>query len=259
MQAALVARQSREAIGRFAWGKGDVFGSRTFAAKVPKGMQQPAGGKGEVFGSKMIKPSMVSSNILAEPYKGEKTRLPLSAWLTPTGWGLRWGRWKDSWKSMYSLSKLKKNITGWDLRRFKLEALDMYRSTNAALAAGDVGALRHLTTPPIFSDMKKQIKQREKTGWSTVEWALVEEPALRDLELVQVRVVAADQKDDDTAFVQLTVRIPSKQRFTAYDRAGEVVAGGGDPVSVIDHWVLEIPLAKKSLQRYRVAARLHVE
>ena len=205
MQAALVAWQSREAIGRFAWGKGDVFGSRTFAAKVPKGMQQPAGGKGEVFGSKMIKPSMVSSNILAEPYKGEKTRLPLSAWLTPTGWGLRWGRWKDSWKSMYSLSKLKKNITGWDLRRFKLEALDMYRSTNAALGAGDVGAPRHLTTPPISSDMKKQIKQREKTGWSTVEWALVEEPALRDLELVQVRVVAADQKDDDTAFVQVGI------------------------------------------------------
>lgn len=233
--------------------------TRTFATKIPKGMVQPAGGKGEVFGSKMIKPSMVSSNILAEPYKGEKAPLPLSSWVTPSGWGLRWGRWKDSWKSMYSMSKLKKNITAWDLRRFKLEALDIYRQTNAALASGDMSALRSLATPPIFSDMKKQIKQREKAGWSSVAWELVEEPELRNLELVQVRVVAADQKDDETAFVQLTVKIPSKQVFTAYDTHGKVVAGGGDPISVVDHWVLEVPLSKKSRQRYRVAARLTIE
>ncbi len=59
-----------------------------FATKVPKGMVQPAGGKGEVFGSKMIKPSMVSSNILAEPYRGEKAPLPISSWVTPSGWAL---------------------------------------------------------------------------------------------------------------------------------------------------------------------------
>lgn len=61
---------------------------QAFATKVPKGMVQPAGGKGEVFGSKMIKPSMVSSNILAEPYRGEKVPLPLSSWVTPSGWSL---------------------------------------------------------------------------------------------------------------------------------------------------------------------------
>ena len=230
-----------------------------FATKIPKGMVQPAGGKGDVFGSKMIKPSMVSSNVLAEPYKGEKAPLPLSSWVTPSGWGLRWGRWKDSWKSMYSLSKLKKNVKSWDLRRFKLEALDMYKETNAALAAGNLSLLRSRATPPIFSDMKKQVKQREKAGWSRVEWELVEEPELRNLELVQARVVAADQKDDETAFIQLTVKIPSRQKFTAYDKDGRVVAGGGEAVQVVDHWVLELPLSKKSRQRYRVAARLNIE
>mmetsp|Transcript_2703 Transcript_2703/g.8090 ORF Transcript_2703/g.8090 Transcript_2703/m.8090 type:complete len:265 (-) Transcript_2703:42-836(-) len=232
---------------------------QSFASKIPKGMVQPAGGKGEVFGSKMIKPSMVSSNILAEPYRGEKAPLPLSSWVTPSGWSLVWGRWKDSWKSMYSLSKLKKSVKSWDLRGFKLVALDIYKQTNAALATGDVSVLRSRTTPPIFSDMKKQIKQREKAGWWRVEWDLVEEPELRDVELVQARVIAADQKDDETAFVQLTVKIPSKQKFTAYDKHGTVVAGGGDPVRVLDHWVLELPLSKKSQQRYRVAARLQIE
>jgi hypothetical protein len=231
---------------------------RGYASKIPKGMQTSAGSKAEIWGSKYVKPSMVSSNVLAEPYKGAKAALPLSSFLTPSGWSLRWNRWKDSWKSMYSMSKLKKNVNNWDLRTFKVDVLDLYRQTNEALAKGDISALRALTTPAIFSDMKKQIKQREKTGWSNVEWGLVEVPELRDVELVQVRVVAADQKDDETAFVQLTVKIPSKQSFVAFDKRGKPVAGGDDIVDVVDHWVLEIPLSKSSKQRYRVAARLHI-
>lgn len=237
----------------------DAGAGRGYASKIPKGMQTTAGSKAEIWGSKYVKPSLISSNILAEPYKGAKAPLPLSSFVTPSGWALRWGRWKDSWKSMYSMSKLKKNIKHWDLRQFKLDALNMYEATNQALAKGDVSVLRGLATPPIFADMKKQIKQREKAGWSNIEWEMVESPELRDLELVQVRVIAADQKDDETAFVQLTVRIPSKQSFVAYDKEGNVVAGGQGPVSVVDHWVLEVPLSKKTKQRYRVAARLQIQ
>ena len=32
-------------------------------------------------------------------------------------------------------------------------------------------------------------------------------------------------QDDNTGFVQLTVKFPSKQRFAAYDRRGRLVAG----------------------------------
>ena len=109
--------------------------------------------------------------------------------------------------SMYSMSKLKKNIKHWDLRQFKMDALESYIETNKALAKGDLSALRSLTTPAIFSDMKKQIKQREKSGWESIDWDLVKKPDLYDVELVHVRVLAADQKDDESAFVQLTVRI----------------------------------------------------
>lgn len=233
--------------------------SQSFAQKIPKGIQAPVGSKGEIWGSKYLKPSMVSSNVLAEPYKGPKAPLPLTSYFTPSGWALRWNRWKDSWKSMYSMSKLKKNIKHWDLRQFKVDALESYIETNKALARGDMSALRSLTTPAIFSDMKKQIRQREKSGWHSIEWDMVEKPDLYDVELVHVRVLAADQKDDESAFVQLTVRIPSKQSFTALDKQGNIVSKGSDKVfDVVDHWVFEVPLSKKAQQKYRVAARLNV-
>jgi hypothetical protein len=233
--------------------------SQSFAQKISKGIQAPVGSKAEIWGSKYLKPSMVSSNVLAEPYKGPKASLPLTSYFTPSGWGLRWNRWKDSWKSMYSMSKLKKNIKHWDLRQFKMDALESYIETNKALAKGDLSALRSLATPAIFSDMKKQIKQREKSGWESIEWDMVKKPDLYDVELVQVRVLAADQKDDETAFVQLTVRIPSTQSFTAFNKQGRIVSTGSDKTfDVVDHWVFEIPLSKKAQQKYRVAARLNI-
>ena len=232
-----------------------------YAQKIPKGMQAPVGSKAEIWGAKYIKPSMVSSNILAEPYRGPREKLPMMSYLTPSGWSLRWNRWKDSWKSMYSMSKLKKNIKSWNLKNFKIDALNLYIETNQALAKGDVSSLRSLTTPAIFSDMKRQIKQREHAGWHKVDWEIVEKPELYDVQLVQARVVAADQKDDETAFVQLTVRIPSRQRFTAYNKQGDTVAGGADSeVDVVDHFVYEIPLSSKvSPRKYRVAARLTIQ
>jgi len=47
-----------------------------------------------------VKVTMVSSNLLAEPYKGEPPRLPLSAWVTPSGWKERWRRWLNGAKSV---------------------------------------------------------------------------------------------------------------------------------------------------------------
>lgn len=47
-----------------------------------------------------IRVTMVSSNLLAEPYKGEPPRLPLSSWVTPSGWKERWRRWLSGAKSV---------------------------------------------------------------------------------------------------------------------------------------------------------------
>jgi hypothetical protein len=79
--------------------------------------------------------------------------------------------------------------------------------------------------------------------------------------------------DAKFSFVQLTLRIPSRQRFAAYTRRGgeryELVAGDPEEVlDVMDTWVIERKLwdARGSKQRlnpqgarWRLAARLQLE
>ena len=42
------------------------------------------------------------------------------------------------------------------------------------LAAGDKTELRQLVTPAVFSDMKRQLKQREDGGWARVHWEITQ-------------------------------------------------------------------------------------
>jgi large subunit ribosomal protein L45 len=228
---------------------------------APRAKGAPAGSYAAPAGGGMrpmnVRVTMVSSNLLAEPYRGEPPRLPLSAWVTPGGWRERWRRWVAGVKSLYAVSKCSRLIPGWTLPGFKADALAVYQEACAALAAGDLTSLRQLATPAVFGDMKKQIKQREEGGWARVDWALPSPPALKELEVVQGRMIAADPKDDATAFAQLTVRVRSRQRFAAYDRRGRLAAGSpAQEVEVDDCWVFERPLKPKGPARWRVAGRL---
>lgn len=47
-------------------------------------------------------------------------------------------------KSMYAIAKLKKNIKGFGLRKFKEEALQVYEETCQLLAEGDQSRLRQV-------------------------------------------------------------------------------------------------------------------
>ena len=47
-------------------------------------------------------------------------------------------------KSMYAVAKLKKNIKGFGLRKFKEEALQVYEETCQLLAEGDQSRLRQV-------------------------------------------------------------------------------------------------------------------
>lgn len=52
-------------------------------------------------------------------------------------------------------------------------------------------------------------------------------------------------QDDKTAWVQLTVTIPSEQTFAAYNGKRALVAGSPDkPIKVVDTWVFERALKK---------------
>lgn len=205
-----------------------------------------------------IRVASVASNVVAEPYRGPPPRLPLTAWFTPDGWKERWRRWISGAKSIYTISKCKKNIPGWSLPGFKREALDVYKQTCAALAAGDKTVLRQLASPAIFTDFKRQIKQREDGEWARVSWKLVEDIKLNAIEVVHGRLMMQNPKDDSTGFAQLTVRIPSLQVFAAYNKKGQLVSGDeNEAISVVDHWVFERPL--RSNYRWKVAGRLHVQ
>lgn len=64
-------------------------------------------------------------------------------------------------------------------------------------------------------------------------------------------------QDDESAFAQLTVRIPSQQRFAAYDSHKTLVAGNPEELlSVRDLWVFERALKPGLNSRWRVAGRL---
>lgn len=227
------------------------------AAGVPSGAYQPT--LAATRGGSNVRVSLVSSNVLAEPYKGEAPSLPLSAWVTAGGWRERWRRWMGGVKSIYTIAKLRKNVDGWSLPGFKEEALALYKQACTALAAGDRTALRQLVTPAVFTDMKRQLKAREDGGWQRVEWELLQAPTLKEMEVVQGRLVSIDPKNDNVGFAQLTVRFKSRQRFAAYDGRGRLAAGSPEEeVGVDDFWVFERPLGKALAHRWRVAARLSV-
>lgn len=73
----------------------------------------------------------------------------------------------------------RKAIPGFERKAFKGEALALYREVCALLAAGDRSALRHLVTPAVFSDIKRQLKQREDGGWARVHWELTQVGAVQ--------------------------------------------------------------------------------
>ena len=67
----------------------------------------------------------------------------------------------------------RKHIPGFERKAFKGEALGLYRRVCALLAAGERSELRALVTPAVWTDMKRQLKQREDGGWARVQWDLV--------------------------------------------------------------------------------------
>ena len=84
-----------------------ALGRRGFAhmgVKAPKaGYRPPA----EMQRAMQMRLSMVASNLLAEPYRGEPPPLPASAYFKPAGWRELWRRFMSKFKSIYALSKCK--------------------------------------------------------------------------------------------------------------------------------------------------------
>ena len=79
-------------------------GYAQLGTKMPKSGYQPPP---EMQKAMHLKMSMVSSGLLAEPFRGTPPRLPLTAYVTPSGWKQIWHRFLNSAKSLYTLAKCK--------------------------------------------------------------------------------------------------------------------------------------------------------
>lgn len=221
---------------------------------------QLQGGAAANMKSGMIKAVFLSPNVLMEPYRGPGVPLPfVQSWFTFPGWRARKERVMSNLKSMYAIAKLKKNIKGFGLRKFKGEALQVYEETCQLLAEGDLSRLRQATTPALFGDMKREIKARQDGGWKSVRWSMVKRPELKQLDILHGRIMASNPKDDKTAWVQLTVQIPSEQSFAVYNAKKSLVAGSPDTaMKVKDTWVFERALKQSPSTRWRCAGRLSI-
>lgn len=201
---------------------------------------------------------LASPGLLAEPYRGDPPALPWSALVTYSGWQTRWGRWMGSLRSMYTLARCTRDISGFGLQDFKIEATGLYRDLNELIAAGDKQAMRRLVTEKMYSLLKKEVQHREQGGWHRVEWGMKRLPEPKDVSIVQGRLIQADESDQSMAFAQLTCRIQSQQTFAAYGKGGKLVAGQpGEEIDVVDHWVFERML-KRPNRKWTVAGRLQV-
>mmetsp|Transcript_22481 Transcript_22481/g.37580 ORF Transcript_22481/g.37580 Transcript_22481/m.37580 type:complete len:330 (+) Transcript_22481:114-1103(+) len=205
-------------------------------------------------GGVRLMPYMQSPMVIAEPYKLKPKFTP--AMLASAAWWKSRGSVLMSMvRSMYCMAKCTKHIKGFSRKQLKESAGALYEEINKLQASGSQSQLRQNVTEVIYSQLKREMKQREVGGWAKVDWHLVE---LKQMDVAQARLVAPNQTDLENAFVQFTMHFQSQQRFAAYNAKGELVAG--DPerlINVEDYWVLERSLSQANA-RWRLAGRISI-
>ncbi|KAL2636137.1 hypothetical protein R1flu_007616 [Riccia fluitans] len=215
--------------------------------QVPQAMQKPM----------KLKLYMGSPGVIGEPYKPPPPPLPfIRRWFTKEGWARRKQSFMGMIKTSYTIAKLRQKTKGYSQQKFYQEVSDLYKQINSALAEGERTKLRHLVTDSVFSIMKNELKHRENSTWAKVDWEMV--GPVTKLRTVQGRLIGVDKNNHDNAFVQLTVRINSKQKFAAYDKRGKLAAGDPEKELLVeDIWVFEKPLLLTEA-KWRLCARLSV-
>lgn len=225
-----------------------IRGDRGFAKAVslPPQLQKPM----------KLRVYMGSPGVIGEPWKPLPPPLPfLKRWFTKEGWKIRKQNWQGMLKTGFTLAKIRQKTKGYSQTKFYRDASDLYKEINHALASGDRSALRQLCTDNVLTVMKKELKHREQ-AWARVHWELV--GPLKSIRTLQGRLIGIDQKNMDTAFAQLTLRIVSNQKFAAYDKQGKIVAGDPEKeLTVEDIWVFERQISHPEL-RWKLCARLSV-
>ena len=80
--------------------------------------------------------------------RGPPPKLPWTAYFSVSGWRERYQRFLSGVKSIYTLAKCKRRVEGFELPKFKAEALRIYTDVNRMIAEGDRNGLRHVSVLP---------------------------------------------------------------------------------------------------------------
>ncbi|KAI8476367.1 MAG: hypothetical protein J3K34DRAFT_509794 [Monoraphidium minutum] len=228
---------------------------------------------------------------LVQPYKGAPPPLGAGFLFSKDGRKRAWERIQNFLSMGVAVATLMRSVPGFSSKGMKEMAAEMYTAVNRGLALGQLDALQDMVVPSEFKRMAHDRERWRKQRWDRIEWRLEGELRLKDISVVHGRLLKM-HKDAQVAFVQITLKIPSRQRFAAYTRKGAAAAaasahaggaggGGGrqrwavvagDPdevIDVVDYWVVERKLfdfnraTKQKLDppgaRWRLAARLQLD
>lgn len=163
------------------------------------------------------------------------------------GWVRGWRAWSES---TLSIVTMRRHLPNWGVPEFRTEAVQLYEQVSIALAAGDVKALRKLTTSSCFAPLQESIKKRpagQRHSWVAQQVAA---------SVLQVRLAHSAQTPD-VKFAQVTCAVKGKLVWRIEDAAGAQVGGLGsdaEPFEVDDLWVFERSLAASD--QWRIKCRL---
>lgn len=172
---------------------------------------------------------------LAQPSGSSSSKLEMGTvidrYKRPEGWVRSW---RDFTSSTLAVAGLRRTI-GWTVPAFKQTAAEIYGAVGAAFAAGDLGALKRLTTPSCHAVMRDALKSRadgERHEWETLDVRT---------SIKQVRI-GNHKSTPGRQFAQVTCSIDATLIWSVFDRHGKRVGGMGsseEPHALNDLWVFE--------------------
>lgn len=134
------------------------------------------------------------------------------------------------------------SLTGFTQKKLKLEAIEMYKNINDAIADPQkLWDVKRFISPTLYGQIEGQTKRLATSH--KIQWQMVKEPSLSDVKLVD-GMVGRPSPQSKLAFVQWTVEIKSEQIFAVISKQTDKVVSGDltKVIQVVDYWVLERPI-----------------
>jgi len=142
-------------------------------------------------------------------------------------------------KSRWSLEIFKTQSTPW-LACLRQEVLEVYTSTNAAVAENDTKAIRRYTVATYRETALKRVQNQDKAN--IYMWRLHGENV--PCKVLSIRAFPGNLGREDPPFgnrlvIQALVKLDTLQSLQVYSQKGKLLAGDGKPKRVLEYLVFQ--------------------